>query len=207
MTFRRFFPSFLLVSALAPCASARPSDYQTNVREACRQAVAGGYLKVYDEREKLTVYVKSLEEQVKATDVALAKARVELAKAKDAAAKQSFDLAVASRRDEAATTVQNLESQRADYLALKVKSVDSLAKAKTGEHDLKLTVDKVFAFERTEDKADGGYPIQIAYRSPCPKYRHLCPLPPRDAELLVKIIVDGASPEACGRYASLSKIR
>ena len=54
---------------------------------------------------------------------------------------------------------------------------------------------------------DGGYPIVVSYRSSCPKYRHLCPLPREDANRLRAIEIDGEVPVACERYASLSNIR
>ena len=43
----------LLVLA-ATLAKAEPEEYQFNAREACRQAVAGAYLDVYGERDRLT---------------------------------------------------------------------------------------------------------------------------------------------------------
>ena len=58
------------------------------------------------------------------------------------------------------------------------------------------------------DKPDGGYPLKIRYRAECPKYRHLCPLPTPFRELLLELrLDDGQTPEACQRYASLSKLR
>ena len=150
-----------------------PNEYQTNVREACRQAIAGGYLKAYDEKEKLRVYVKSLGEQVVATEAALVKAKKELENAKAKAAQVDFDLGLAAKRDEAATAVQNLELQSQNYQALKKQAAQDFDKAKAGEQDLKKLVDRVFVFDRQGDHPDGGYPIHINYKSACPKFRHL----------------------------------
>lgn len=197
----------LLLALTGGVASARPSEYRTNMREACRQAVAGGYLKAYDEKEKLRIYVKSLKDQLDATKGAVATARKAFEKAKAAAAAQAFDLALAGKRDETATTLQTLEAQQRDYADLHDEALRTLGKALDDEVALKKLVEKVFVFERVEDRPDGGYPIRIAFKSPCPKYRHLCPLPRNEAEHLVKIPVDGAPPEICVRYANLSKIQ
>ncbi len=198
------FAAFLGVS---PVVLARPSEYRTNMREACRQAVAGGYLKQYDEREKLRTYVKSLKEQVEATATAAKKAKKAFEAAKAAAEKQTFELALAQKRDETAMTLQTLETQRKDYEDLQAEAEKTLAKATENEEALKKLIVKVFVFERLEDRPDGGYPIHLAYKSACPKFRHLCPLPREDAEKLTQIEVDGEAPDACVHYASLSKIR
>lgn len=198
------FAGFL---GLSPAASARPSEYRTNVREACRQAVAGGYLKQYDEREKLRTYVRTVKEQVETTADAVKKARKAFEAAKAAAEKETFELALANKRDEASATLQTLEAQQRDYEDLKSEAEKTLAKATENEDALKKKIVKVFVFERVEDRPDGGYPIHLAYKSACPKFRHLCPLPREEAEKLTQIEVDGEAPDACVRYASLSKIR
>ncbi len=191
----------------SPGASGRPSEYRTNMREACRQAVAGGYLKQYDEREKLRTYVRSLKEQVETTSAAVKKARKAFDAAKAAAEKQTFELALANKRDEALASLQTLEAQQKDYEDLKGEAEKTLAKATENEDALKKRIVKVFVFERVEDRPDGGYPIHLAYKSACPKYRHLCPLPRDEAEKLTEIELDGQAPDVCVRYASLSKIR
>ncbi len=198
------FAAFLGVS---PAVLARPAEYRTNIREACRQAVAGGYLKQYDEREKLRTYVKTLKEQVGATAAAAKKAKKAFEVAKAAAEKQTFELALAQKRDETTITLQTLETQQKDYEDLQAEAEKTLAKATENEAALKKRIVKVFVFERLEDRPDGGYPIHLAYKSACPKFRHLCPLPRGEAEKLTEIEVDGEVPDACVRYASLSKIR
>lgn len=177
------------------------------MREACRQAVAGGYLKQYDEREKLRTYVRTVKEQVETTAAAVRKARKAHDAAKAAAEKHTFELALANKRDEALATLQTLEAQQRDYEDLQGEAEKTLAKATENEEALKKRIVKVFVFERVEDKPDGGYPIHLAYKSACPKFRHLCPLPREEAEKLTQIEVDGEAPEVCVRYASLSNIR
>lgn len=203
---RRYATVIAALMSIAPPLYGRPSEYQTNVREACRAAVAGGYLKAYDEREKLKTYGRGLRDQVGATAAAVKKAKRAFDAAKTAAERATFDLNLAEKRDETAATLQTFEAQLKDYQDLLSEAEQTLTKATEVEAQMKQRIAKVFVFERMEDKADGGYPIHLAYKAACPKFRHVCALPRGDAQNLLAIELEGAPPEACVRYASLSKI-
>lgn len=193
-------------SLLADDANARPDDYRVNVREACRQEVAGAYLRTYDERERSADYLRALARHGNETKQALAQARKNAEAAKAASLSQGFDLTAQGQADDAQSIVQNLAGQLAEIEKLQRSTEATLNKASTREKILKASISKVFVFERTGDKPDGGYPFRIDYRDGCPKYRALCPLPTAAAAALANLEIDGFVPEACARYAGLSGI-
>lgn len=186
---------------------ARPPEYQVNVREGCRQAIAGGYLRVYDERERLRTYIIALEDQLKELKPLVASALKADEKAAKAMEKATFDTEIAAQRGEAASHVKALKAQQQETEILKTQAQKDHQKYIAEEAALRAAILTVFIFERTEDKPDGGYPVHLKYRAACPKYRHLCPLPAKDVTSLVAIKIEGKLPEECHRYAGLSKLR
>lgn len=188
-------------------AVARPEGNKPHLREACRQAVAGTYLKTYDERERLKTYMRSLGDQLEELDRALAKVRAEAAATAKSAASKSFDIALATRQEELSSAQRTLEARIDEARALRRGAATELDRHVAEEKRLRTAIEKVFTFTRTEDKPDGGYPISMQYRSDCPKYRHLCALPAKDLDALLKIESDGAPIAECQRYAGLSRLR
>ena len=199
----------LNISWLVLTTSARglPASYQVNIREGCRQAVAGGYLQAYDERERVTAYIATLKQQISELKTASDKAEVEAKKAAAALASHTFDTELAAKNDTEATVAKSLNDQWKDYQNLLEHAQAELPAAVAKEKKLHDQIVKVFNLERGEEKADGGYPIKITYRSSCPKYRALCPLPREYWDNLLDIVIDGAIPEPCRRYVDQSHLR
>jgi hypothetical protein len=195
------------ISLLPAQALARPPEYRVNVREGCRQAIAGGYLKVYDEKERLRTYIRALDDQLKELKPLLQSARNADQAAAKAMEKSAFETEVAARRGEAAAHLRAVETQYKEAEVLKSQAQKEHQRYVAEEAALRAAILPVFSFERTEDKPDGGYPIHLSYKAGCPKYRHLCPLPAKDAADLIKIKIEGIVPEECQRYAGLSKLR
>lgn len=197
----------LFAALMASRAVARPDSQRVNVREACRQAVAGAYLKVYDERERLKTYMRALAYQLKDLEAAAGKSKGELARLERQAKETTFEVSLATRRDEAAASVGVFESQIAEAKKLRSDAATSLDQQVAAEKELRVAIERVFTFQRMDDKPDGGYPLTLTYKSDCPKYRYLCSLPAKDVDNLKLIRPGGKLPEECERYAGLSRLR
>jgi hypothetical protein len=204
------FILFIVIALLLPTGAsvtlARPAELRVNVREGCRQAVSGGYLKVYDEREAARLYVKTVDETLTEITKALEATRARYAKERAAADSEGYDLQRSVTADQTAAEIRTLEARQGDYQEMKDSAEKKHMRLIEIEKSLRKAIEDVFKFDRTEDKPDGGYPLKLTYKAACPKFRHLCPLPKRDAAKLVSIKLDGATPEECQRYASLSQI-
>lgn len=201
----RFIFGLGLLALRAWPSEARPAAYRVNVREGCRQSIAGAYLKVYDEKERLRTLIRALTEQTSGLKPLLDAARRDDRLAAETLAKASFEADVAARRGATAAHLQALEEQLKDTEAQLAKAQKEHAAAVLEEARLRAQISPVFEIKRTQDKPDGGYPLELIYRADCPKYRHLCPLPDKLAESLARIRIDEGLPEACQRYLSLGK--
>jgi hypothetical protein len=191
-------------------AAARPPEMQPNAREACRQEVAGAYIKVYDDREKNRTLIVHLRGNMKDQDASLKTAKAELATARAAAAGSEYSVEKAERNEQAEAMVKTLEAQRREFATMLAEAEKAQPRYVAREAALKSAVAKVFTFERLEDKPDGGYPIHLNYKTACSKYRYLCPLPAAQRRDLLAIAAvaengDGGPPafESCRRYASI----
>ena len=188
-------------------ALAMPPEYQVNVREGCRQAIAGAYLAAYDEHERAINYIVTLKEQTKALKAASTKAQAQAKTAAAALAEHSYDVDRASRNDDAASAARVMESQLKEYQTLLDESQRRIPEVAAREKKLRDQIVKVFNIERADDATKGGYPFRLNYRNTCPKYRALCPLPEKEREHLLEIKIDGVVPEECQKYAGQSKLR
>ncbi len=197
----------LFAAVFAGPARAVPEDYKVNVREGCRQSISGAYISAYTERERGRTLVKTLARQIQDTAQALKTSQDELARLKARSAGKDFELQQAVDMDQLTSRIRTLDAQRGDYAGMAQKAHVELAAAEALEKTLLQGLAKVFVVERTLDKADGGFPIRLDYKATCPKYRALCPLPADAARDLLAIALEGGPPEACRRYATLSKLR
>jgi hypothetical protein len=193
-------------TGLAGRAAGAPAELTPNLREECRRIVAGSYLVVYDEKERLAASIRQLAAQIETVQKAREEARRDLARAAQRSREQGFELSLAAERDAAEIRVRTLGAQVDDFRAMQRDAALRLAKRTEDERQLRVTTQKVFYFMRLAEPAGGGYPFKIDFRTPCPPYRYLCPLPPRQADELLKVQIDGETPEACVHYAALSRI-
>jgi hypothetical protein len=78
--------------------------------------------------------------------------------------------------------------------------------ARKREGGMRKKVESIFTVFMVEDPDGGVRPIfsKLEWKSPCPKYRALCPLPPREADILVALTDDFDDPAlVCHRYAKI----
>jgi hypothetical protein len=191
---------------LATSALGVPAEYQVNAREGCRQAVAGAYVQAYDEHERSLAYVATLKEQLSALKTASAKSKKELSTIESALAKQNYDIDKASKLDMAAANARAVLDQTAEYQKMLDEAEKAVTPAHHREQDIRRQFGKVFQIETVKDSGKGGYPFRVTYRTPCPKYRALCPLPSDQQQELQELRIDGTLPEACRKYLGQSKI-
>lgn len=196
--------SFAL-NASPPPAQARPLELQTNIREGCRQEMAGAYLKTYDDREKNRTLIVQVKDALKSLEGPLQTAREAHATQVKIAKASAYSAQHAADEQQAESRVNTLVSQKLDYEMMLQQAMAATETLIAKEKSLKQSLAKVFTFERVGDTADGGYPIRLDYRASCPKFRHVCPLPAMQRRDLLAIDVDGGTPESCRRYAMVKE--
>lgn len=182
------------------CIAAAQGDHE-DIRESCRQDVAGLYLKSIDEfqqAKKLTVAIeRSLVRLEK--EAGLEQHRFETEQAKsEKAAFDATEAMMLRRIKERVTRFRNLENQKKDERSKATKD-EELKKKKLTE--LSAKVKKVFIFEYLDKNTAKEYPDFIRFKSTCPEFRFLCPLPPQDRSRLLEIFAPHQLSVACQRYS------
>lgn len=196
-----------LIGIIGTLTASAQSVAQSNIREACRQSLGGAYLKVYDEKNRAHDYAIMLTESLTSTQAALAAAIKDAKTARLISERAGYDVNKAVARDHAAARVDMLKDQEKQNSELLQQAKVTASKQDLEEQRLRQELSEIFIISRHEDQKDGGYPLQIQYKSPCPKYRYLCTLPATDAHKLQKIRIDGQLPQPCARYVEMSMSR
>lgn len=180
---------------------------KVNVREACRRAISGEYLKHYDTMVSAKSFVTSLTIKLDALDAARKTYKRTYLEKKAKAESNEYDLAAAKERDDAHAKFLSAEGSIGQYEEMVVAANKKKDAAKAQADRILKSMLTVFKLVKRKTMTEGAYPHELQYKAPCPKYHALCPLPENYSNLLLKIKVEGETPEACKRYASFSRIR
>lgn len=197
-----WLPCICLSLALPALAA---SDFEkVNLREQCRRLVSATYLRAFDDLRIAKDYLLTLEEKSRALD----KDMVETQKKIDL---QNKELAKNEYNSKSAMIVKNMLIRQSLSKTEKSKIENEISSAKTRiadlesrEQELRSNIEAVFHVKVLSDKWTKGYPIDIKYKSSCPKYRDVCKLPRNQARKLLTIKVDGETPLSCKRYSTFS---
>ena len=200
------------------------SDKRENLREACRKIVAGEWLSILDEKVQAEGWLKAIDVKSVRTRQELEKQRAKLEDLKKKNRSGEFRPGESTERDVAAGMVVSLEGDLAANEALRGPAVTRLASAESRQKSFETKIAPTFIIrkldkaatksgdtkngDRTTTKNQGGkisgYPFEVDWRSPCPKWRFQCPLPPEQAAALRRMFQDQpSSHEACIRYSSI----
>ncbi len=195
---RKNFYRIAAIAAFCLSASATPP---TNLRELCRQRVAGYYLSIFDRTERSKQLLTLTAQRRKEIDSALAKEKKKSSEQRVALAQAPFDQDLMNHSEQSQSTIRQLESAQQDQMALQ-SSAEAQIKVDSAElANLKFKIEKVFKFEKVEETA--GYNFRLSYHSPCPKFRQSCPLEAQYREPLLKIFADYTAPIECQRYTGI----
>ena len=200
------------------------SDKRENLREACRKIVAGEWLSILDEKVQAEGWLKAIDAKSVRTRQELEKQRVKLEDLKKKTRSGEFRPGESTERDVAAGMVLSLEGDLAANEALRGPAVARLASAESRQKTFEAKMAPTFIIRkldtannknddpRRDDAAttknqggrSAGYPFEVDWRSPCPKWRFQCPLPPEQAAALRRMFQDQPTThEACIRYSSI----
>jgi hypothetical protein len=131
---------------------------------------------------------------------------IKLKKVQDQIRLKDFDPKLVRERDNLVGQIRLYEEQILAQKAAQKAAMASLATSEASQKSVRSEIEQIFTMEFTDDPE--GKPRQLFYRltwkSPCPKYRSLCPLPERESAILKKIAKKIPDEERnCEKYASL----
>ncbi|NDE15987.1 hypothetical protein EBZ80_13755 [bacterium] len=155
--------------------------------------------------------LKGIQSKKKALEANLALENKALEALRGKVAASNYDLQLAQQIDTKTGLVRTLENQDTEMKSVLAKARDDAAAARKAEQASRDQVSAVFDLVRVTGKkkqAEGTRPLRLDFKSSCPQYRYLCPLP-RDHAIRLREFAehDPALAETlltCARYAEQS---
>ena len=194
---------FLLALFKANAAFAIPPAKDFNLREACRQAVAGEFMSAYDAHKTSAGYLKELEEMLQRVNTAVKVEKLVMQELSKKVENVAYDVELADRVIQQKEKVKSLEETALLYADQMTNAREKLVVMTNRADYLKKSIQPVFDIVWSGDSRN--YPVGVKYKVDCPKYRSMCPLPLKYHDQLKKIMLKDDSELACTRYVSFSK--
>lgn len=177
-----------------------------NFRERCRRVISGVFAESWNEANRARDAALLAERSLKALVPQQEHNNKQLAEIQNKLREEHYDAALLRRRDELIAQIKMFHEQIQNQEDLSAKAKVSSKTAESTYDALRKDVEKIFAIAFVDDP--DGQPRKVFHRlnwkSNCPKYRTLCPLPPSEATLLrhlaLKLKDEGSN---CSRYAAL----
>ncbi len=174
-----------------------------NIREACRSAVAGLYLQIFDELQRDRGMVRSLDVKIPELQKELKKSESRWQVAKQKVDTSDYDPKLSAEETATRSRFEAVRSVLREQEGVR-ESAAKLAEDRTvQEKELRMRIEKVFTITQKPQPLPDIYQFDVEYRSPCPKYRFVCPLPREHAKALREIFAGRQLPTACERYANV----
>lgn len=186
-----------LIGTIALAKNTRSDDESTNLRESCRRAASGLYLASWDKKLQTSRMVESVAEKLAKTEKSHKEEQQRLKALRDALRKKGYDLELAQQVDAKSGFIRTLQGQISQLQEVLKKSKSAASVAAQQEATRRNEMNMVF--DILNDKKNTR-PTRLDYKSSCPKYRFLCPLP-RDHAIQLR---ESTTLEPCTRYAEQS---
>lgn len=177
---------------------------QTTVREQCRKAVGGAVMQSRDAYDRSERYLILIERSLADNSKALKKTDQELAQLRQRLSQVDFDIPLSEERVRLESLVSTMSKRDEELTLLRAQAKQDFSKAKARKEAIEQQTTQVFQIVKSDDGTEAGYPFRVQYLTGCPKYRYLCPLPPKQAKALLQIKTDNEMPpESCRRYSEM----
>ncbi|MBP6218682.1 MAG: hypothetical protein KA436_08860 [Oligoflexales bacterium] len=195
--------TFLVFLLFYPCKNLfAENSGEKNPREDCRKRVAGLYLEAYDQLTQAKDWLVLLNKQKLDLTSEEAAAQGALVLAKHQETEDVYDDNLALKARTASERFKTVRSALKDQEDLISKAKDQEKKAFSEEALLRTRISRVFDFME-HPKESIGYRFEVRYKSSCPKYRYVCPLPAEAAQLLINIFNGKPTPPPCESYSRM----
>ena len=195
-----------LLSYAELSAQTSENPYEENFRERCRKIISGTFADSYNENFRAQDAAKLADRTIKRLTPQQALFNQDLAKVEAKLKAGNYDPKLTERRDQLIAQIKLYHDQIATQEEIVVTSKKSAASASQKHKELDAQVKQIFDVSFVPDPE--GMPRklfnQLTWKSPCPKFRSLCPLPAKDVAILKSLskkIVDADGD--CEKYGSL----
>lgn len=203
----RWQSSFLLIfSAIFELHAVAQDDPALNYREKCRRNASGAYADAIADlamAEDGVVLAENAKKKAFAV-IDIHEAKLKLVNKK--LQSKDYGTELLAERDSLTAQVKLYHEQYMTSDSQLENAKKNMVQAKKRHGSIKKKVDPLFHSFFTDDPDGGERKLfnKLEWKSECPKYRTLCPLPAGDAEKLLSLIEEIDDHNlACHRYAKL----
>ena len=203
---RSFYSIVLIISAILPQIAAAVDDPGINFRERCRRVISGTFATVIADKSMADDQVTLAETYLKKSKIKIESGEVKMRLIKQKLAASDYSPDLLTERDVVASQIKLYHEQfltSENQLAEAKKRQASAAKR---DMTIRKKVESIFKVTMSEDPDGGPRPIfnKIEWKTDCPKYRSLCPLPEKESLILVSLLDDiDDTDNACHRYSKI----
>lgn len=196
--------SALTALLLSLQAYALPDSQKLDLREACRQAIAGEYISAFDGVKTSKAYLSEVEKMLTRLEAALAAEEKTLKVLRNKVERVTYDVQLSDQVIHQNEKVNALVSTLKLYKEQLGTAKEKILIVKHREEYLKTHIESVFNIIKSKG-AGQDYPTAIEFKAGCPKYRHMCSLPLSYHDALERILLRDDAAEVCKRYINFSK--
>lgn len=197
---RSHFFIFIVYCFFTKTTASLAGTIDTNIREQCRARVSGLYLSTWNKLSNAQGLLELAKKNQLETIDAISAEEKKLEKILKSEAHQAFDYKSAEKENTARILIKSLKQSLSQQKKLVKQNKENYAETKKEEESLKKNIRKVFSIERV-GVGKNAKSFQIEYLKPCPKYRFVCPLERKDAQMLIEIFENGEIPTPCQKYS------
>lgn len=204
--FDRFYAGLLIFSAFSAQNLRAEDTVDTNFRERCRKTISGQYSNALSDRSLAEDAVTLAGEAISKSKKQIESDESKLKTLKQKIQSSEFSADLISERDALTGQIKLYQEQLATSESQLKAAQKLLATSKKHIESIRKKVESIFTVTMVPDPEGGQRKLlaRIEWKSPCPKYRVLCPLPEKDLKILKELRTEvDDSDLACERYTKI----
>lgn len=179
------------------------ADQAENLRVACRTAISGRLLTLRNDLLAYKYHRDALSREARTLVIEEKKAYDEHRKAKARFEASQFEVSLAERERRIYYRLELLRQQIKENAKAMTGVEGDIGQTSDTYHALLSSAEKVFKISFVQMDDDRSI-LNVDYRSPCPPFRAVCPLPPSHAKTLRLLAPANDSRYSCVRYAQIA---
>jgi hypothetical protein len=204
--FDRFYAVLLIFSAFFAQKLAAEDIVNTNFRERCRKTISGQYSNALADKALAEDAVALASEAIAKSKKQISSDETKLKALNQKIQSTEYAPDLLNERDLLTSQIKLYREQLATSEGQLASSQQLMTTSKKRIESIRKKVESVFTVTMVPDPEGGLRKLlaKIEWKSSCPKYRVLCPLPEKDLKILKELRLEiDDSDLACERYTKI----
>ncbi len=204
--FDRFYAVLLIFSAFYGPKPLAADNLDTNFRERCRKTVSGQYSNALADKALAEDAVTLASDAIKKSKKQIEADEAKLKVIREKIQTSEYSPELVNERDAVTAQIKLYKEQLSVSQGQLASSQKLLDTSKKRIESIRKKVESIFTVTMVPDPEGGPRKLlaRIEWKSPCPKYRVLCPLPVKDITVLKELRKEiDDSDLSCDRYSKI----